>query len=258
MNDLSLVAVSVGNSRTAIALFEGADASLQPSSIQHLANAEREGIVAAVGEAWARIADQPDSCVAVASVSTPVSLPLLDRLRGSIGDAVQELGEEIGVPIGTQLDPESVPGIDRLLNAAAAWSILRSACVIVDAGTAVTVDFVDGAGTFQGGAIAPGARMQLQALHEGTSALPAVELAAPDEEAFAKNTRDAMLQGVVHGIRGLVWRLVERYAEHYGAFPTVIATGGDAALLFERDELIDRLVPELTLMGIAVSLRTTE
>jgi len=257
MNDLSLVAVSVGNSRTAVALFEGTDASLQPSDSRHLDNADLDTIAAAVRAAWERIADHSDACVAVASVNRPVSALLLKRLRAEIGDAVQEVGEEIGIPIGTQLDPEAEPGVDRLLNGAAAWAILKSACVIVDAGTAVTVDFVDGAGTFQGGAIAPGAAMQLRALHQGTSALPMIELAAPDDEAFAKNTRDAMLQGVFHGIRGLVWRLVERYAERYGAYPTVIATGGDAELLFDQDELIDRTVPELTLMGIAVSVRTT-
>ena len=63
------------------------------------------------------------------------------------------------------------------------------------------------------------------------------------------------LQGVYHGIRGMVQRLVEQYAEHYGAFPTVIATGGDAQVLFGNDELVERIVPELTLMGIAAAAR---
>jgi pantothenate kinase type III len=64
-----------------------------------------------------------------------------------------------------------------------------------------------------------------------------------------------MLHGVYHGIRGMVWKLIERYAERYGAFPTVIATGGDAELLFGRDQIVDRIVPELTLLGIAAAAR---
>ena len=94
---------------------------------------------------------------------------------------------------------------------------------------------MDGQGTFHGGAIAPGARMQLRALHEGTAALPEVALAAPDDDAFGRSTSQAMLHGVYHGVRGLVWKLVERYAEAYGAFPQVVATGGDAELLFRGD-----------------------
>ena len=58
-----------------------------------------------------------------------------------------------------------------------------------------------------------------------------------------------------HGICGLVWRLVERYAERYGAYPLVIATGGDAHALFDNDELVDRIVDELTLFGIAIAAR---
>ena len=69
------------------------------------------------------------------------------------------------------------------------------------------------------------------------------------------STTQAMLKGVYQGIRGLVWRLVEQYAERYGAYPTVIATGGDAPLLFDGDQLIDRIVPELTLRGIATTAR---
>jgi hypothetical protein len=53
----------------------------------------------------------------------------------------------------------------------------------------------------------------------------------------------------------MVQRLVEQYAEAYGAFPMVIATGGDAPVLFEKDELIDRIVPDLTLFGIAAAAR---
>jgi hypothetical protein len=62
-----------------------------------------------------------------------------------------------------------------------------------------------------------------------------------------------MLRGVYHGARGLAWRLIERYAEEYGGFPLVIATGGDAAALFSDDELVNQVVPDLVLRGIALA-----
>ena len=101
----------------------------------------------------------------------------------------------------------------------------------------------------------PGATMQLHAMHEHTAALPDLPFRAPDNEAFGRNTAQAMLQGVFHGIRGMVQRLVEQYSEAYGAFPLVIATGGDAPVLFEKEQLVDRIVPELTLIGIAAAAK---
>ena len=86
--------------------------------------------------------------------------------------------------------------------------------------------------------------------------LPRVAFAQPDAaEAFGRNTAAAMLLGVYEGLRGMTRRLVERYAENYGAFPMIVATGGDAETLFSGDDLVDRIVPELVLLGISVAVR---
>ena len=107
-----------------------------------------------------------------------------------------------------------------------------------------------------GAAILPGAMMQLTALHNGTSNLPELPFTAPDDsDVFGRSTSQAMLKGVYHGIRGAVQRLVEQYATQYGAFPQVIATGGDAETLFSSDELIDDIVVELGILGIAAAAR---
>jgi type III pantothenate kinase len=120
----------------------------------------------------------------------------------------------------------------------------------------MTVNFVDGEGTFQGGVIAPGLRMALRALHEHTAGLPELEFEAPGAEAWiGKDTREAMLQGVYHGARGLVRQVVERFAEVYEGYPAVVACGGDARVLFEGDDFVDRVVPDLVLRGIALAYR---
>lgn len=250
-NARNLIAISVGNTRTQLGRFE--DDKLE--EVERLPNGDLSPLVARIAAWWQGFPKGSESAILMASVNDPVADRLAAAIEDELTEEVYRVGDDVPVPIGRQLDPETITGVDRLLNAAAAYDKLRQACVIVDAGTAITVDFVDGEGTFHGGAIAPGAAMQLKSLHEHTAALPEVAFQAPDDDAFGRNTRQAMLQGVFHGIRGMVQRLVERYAEHYDAFPLVVATGGDAAALFQNEPLIDRIVPELTLMGIAAAAR---
>ncbi len=194
--------------------------------------------------------------IVIASGNEPVSHELLDLVIGDdrITGEVHRIGADIPPSIASSLPASAGTGFDRLLAAAGAFKLLEQACVVVDAGTAVTVDFVDGEGVFQGGAILPGAAMSLKALHDGAPALPSLTIEKPDDaEPFGKDTKQAMLNGAVYGIRGAVRLLAERYAERYGAYPLIIATGGDAPLLFDGDDLIDRVVPDLALRGIAIA-----
>lgn len=211
------------------------------------------GLVEDIQAAARRLGEFDGSLVVVSSTNNPAAEELLRVVEPLLNQEVLRVGTEIKIPVVLGNDKDAKTGQDRLLNALAAFDVYEQACVIVDAGTAVTVDFIDGAGIFQGGAIAPGARIALAAMHEHTAALPRLELARPEERAFGRNTQQAMLNGVYFGIRGMVRTLVERYAEAFGAFPPVIATGGDALLLFEDDEIIDKIVPDLTLRGIAAA-----
>ena len=247
----SLIAINVGNTRTQIGQF--IDGRLEQS--ERIADGDIADIVGKITEWWRPIADKPQASIAVASVNDPAADRISAALKDELAADIYRVGKDLAVPIGRRLDPETLTGVDRLLNAAAAFASVEQACIIVDAGSAVTVDFVDGEGTFHGGAIAPGATMQLRSMHEHTAALPEVEFRVPSDDAIGHSTTEAMLSGVYHGIRGLVWRLVERYSEQYGAYPLVIITGGDMDILFADDELIDRRVPDLTLMGIATAAR---
>ncbi len=250
MSELNIIAINVGNSRTQVGQFAGTDLHRQ----QYLDNDDVPSIVQQVVQMWEQT-DEPKTLL-LASVNEAVAAALDAALRDQLSTEIYHVGDDIPVPIGRQLDPETITGVDRLLNAAAAWDRMRQACIIVDAGTALTVDFVDGEGIFHGGAIAPGAGMQLQALHERTASLPELQFCAPDDtDAFGRSTGQAMLKGVFHGIRGAVQRLVEQYAEQYRAYPQVIATGGDAETLFAGEELIPTIIPDLTLRGIAMAAR---
>jgi type III pantothenate kinase len=162
------------------------------------------------------------------------------------------VGQEVDLPIEVRTENPKQTGVDRVLNVAAAYEQLGKACVVVDAGTAVTVDFCNDAGEFLGGAIAPGAELMLSALHERMARLPEVKFETP-EGAFGRDTVEAMRHGVYHGIRGLVREVVENYATSLNNWPELIATGGDAEKLFEGWELVHAISPDLTLYGIALA-----
>lgn len=249
---IELVAVSIGNTRTRLGLFRGR----QLEQSDALPNAD----VAAIIEAVLKLpVENREAPIVIASVNEPVALRIIAELEPRVherGGDLYRFGHDLAVPIANALDDDSTVGQDRLLNAIGAFSRAEQACIVVDAGTAITVDFVDGQGTFQGGAIGPGLGMMLRALHDQTAALPQIAFErVPPERPLGKDTRGAMLLGVQAAALGMVRLLVERYAEFYGAYPQIIATGGDARVLFEGDELIENIVPELTLLGIEAACR---
>lgn len=261
----SLVLVSVGNTRTRFAT--GSAGLLEPSQV--VVNEDASTAAAAIIQA-SRVggAGDEERRVIMASVNHPVA----DRLEAALNKAdvqVVRFVRDVPIPITHTLDDASTVGQDRLLDAIGAFARSEQACIIIDAGTAVTVDFVDGEGAFHGGAIAPGLHMMLRALHEQTAALPPLplvkitrELLPPNDPQsaesvppFGKDTTHAIALGVAGAVRGLAHELIDRYATFYRAYPRVVATGGDAPLLFDSDPLIEAIVPDLTLIGMLEAVR---
>jgi pantothenate kinase type III len=143
-------------------------------------------------------------------------------------------------------------GMDRLANGVAAWARARRACAVVDAGTALTVDVVDRRGDFVGGLIAPGPSLQARSLHEHTALLPEI---APRRagRAIGRDTTEAIAAGIHLGLAGLVKEALARVRRELGTRPRVYGTGGAIALL---SDLVDEVIPALTLEGIAISAST--
>jgi type III pantothenate kinase len=247
----NLLAINVGNTRCHLGAFVDGELINQA----HLdVGADDAATARAVEHVTEPLKAAEKVIVLVGTVNNDASRKLEQRISRQTGWPVQHVERDVNVPIGRQLDADAVVGTDRLLNAAAAYDQIKQACIVVDAGTAVTVDFVDGDGTFHGGAILPGASMMLRSLHEHTAQLPDVPFDRPNDP-IGHNTAQAMLDGVFHGLRGAVRELVEKYAEVYGAYPKVIATGGDAERLFKDYELIEAIVPDLALRGLGATCR---
>ena len=240
--------LNAGNSRLAIGVFVAGELAY----VSRVGHEQRSEWPARIKEAWEKIAEQEGAAVAGGSVNPPLLESLEHAVEQATGQRVQWVGRDIDLPIKVLTDAPSETGVDRVLNVAAAYEQMGKACVVVDAGTAVTVDCCNDNGDFLGGAIAPGAAMQLAALHEHTAKLPSVTFAAP-ADVYGRSTDQAMLHGTYHGLRGLVKELAENYATDLGFWPDIIATGGDAPKLFENWELVHAIAPDLTLYGIALA-----
>ena len=247
---VNLLAINIGNTHT----WSGTYVDDELVASNRFENRSSQDVGAGIKDAFGPLQDRSDAVVLLASVAPPAAERLQQVVAETLGVKLLRVERDVPIPIGRQLDPEAIVGEDRLLNVAAAYHTLKQSCVVVDAGTTITIDFVDGAGTFHGGAIGPGVQMMLESMHRYTAQLPEVEFTAP-EEPIGHNTTQAMCSGVFHGLRGMVRELVEHYAEQVGSYPIVVATGGNAEVLFGKYELVERIVPELTLMGMAISLR---
>jgi type III pantothenate kinase len=246
--DINLLVVNIGNTRLAVATF----AAGELKTVKRIPLAQSADLAGAIAQAWEEIAPHDDPSVAGASVNPTVMESLEHTIVQVTGRPVQWVGREIDLPINVLTERPAETGADRVLNIAAAYEQMGKACVVVDAGSAITIDCCDDTGAFLGGAILPGVEMQLDVLHERTAKLPRVKL-EPPKGLIGQSTEQAILQGVYHGIRGAVKELVEQYAMKLGTWPDIICTGGDAAVLFAGWELIHAISPDLTLYGIALA-----
>jgi type III pantothenate kinase len=261
----AVLLADVGNSRIKLALLDEAAAGAAAGgqglpTIQrrqdldsrsfHPENLERWLLAAAPGPAVILVASVYEAAAtrleaAVAEISATRHRPIRQRRI-----------RHTDLPLAVSLPEPGRVGIDRLAAAAAASLIKPAAtgAVVVDCGTATTIDLVSAAGGFLGGAILPGPVLMARALAEGTSKLPAVAaLAGGGLPAMpGRSTDEAIAAGVGFGIRGAVGRLVAEARAALGGDSRTILTGGWAATV--ADALPDAVVvPDLVLSGIALA-----
>jgi type III pantothenate kinase len=163
------------------------------------------------------------------------------------------------VPLAIRTERPQEVGADRLVNALAAARLHGTPAVVIDFGTATTLDCVAADGAYVGGAIAPGLELGLEALAARTAKLPRIELRTPDR-AIGRDTVSAMQSGTIFGYQalaaGLLTRVRRELADAAGIAPAdvkAILTGGLSAAPWARAiEGIDAIDPDLTLKGLAI------
>lgn len=185
----------------------------------------------------------------VSSVVPPLH-PAMERLAAKFFETHPvfiEPGIRTGLPI--RYDNPSEVGADRIVNAVAARERYGAPVVVVDFGTATTFDVVNAAGEYTGGIIAPGISISAEALFAQASRLYRIDVKEPPQ-LVGRNTGGAMQSGIFYGYVGLVDGILRRLHDELPGLETVIATGGQAALIASGSEYIEIVDEELTLVGL--------
>lgn len=164
-----------------------------------------------------------------------------------------------GEPLGIEVlyEPASAVGADRLANALGALDKFDPPLIVVDFGTATTLDAVSREGAYVGGAILPGVSVASEALFARTAKLPQIEFAAP-ERAVGRNTVESLQAGTMFGYAGAINELVRRFKAELGEEVRVIGTGGFGAKFVGLCDSIEVFEPNLTLDGIRIAFDRLE
>ena len=142
-------------------------------------------------------------------------------------------------------------GADRKLNSVAGIEKYGYPLVIVDLGTAITLDIISQQGEYIGGIISPGMELGMEALFSHTAKLPQIVLKAPDNY-IGKSTIEAIQSGIVYGTVGMVDTLIEGVFKELGAPCKVVATGGHAEILAFHSKIVTEVDPWLSLEGMRI------
>ena len=165
-----------------------------------------------------------------------------------------ELGPDTALPIRIVYATPETLGRDRIASAVGAWAMLPGKhCLVVDAGTCITMDVVQASGVFLGGNIAPGLQMRLEAMHEKTARLPLVDCAWPALP-VGDSTRHALQNGACLGALREIEATWRSARDAFGDVRLVL-TGGDAAFLAERIKYEIFAAPALVARGLYQILR---
>ena len=247
-----LLALDVGNSQIHGGVFDGDTLRLQfRKTTQPVGSSDEFGVF--LRSVLRENALDPAAVkrVAICSVVPPVAYPLRAACVKYFNcePFVLQAGVKTGLKIRYR-NPAEV-GADRVACAIGAVQLHpRRDVLVVDCGTATTLEAVTAAGDYLGGAIMPGVGIGAEMLASRTAKLPRVEIARP-ESALGRTSAESIQSGLYHGhvgaIRNLLAALtVEAFS---GQRPQVIGTGG-IARMFEEENLFDEIVPELVLFGL--------
>lgn len=241
--------LDIGNSRIKWGLLD--DGSIHRTG--HIAHdrIQDKGLAALTSKLPRRVDTVLASNVAGTSFATRLSGVIGMHCHGNVRFARSEK-EACGVT-NSYRQPRRL-GVDRWVAMIGAWAEVGSACLVVDAGTAVTIDALDTNGGHLGGQIIPGVSLMAGSLAARTSDIPNIQRRAAGQHSgthmFASTTAGAVGQGALNAVTGAVERAARAARRDYGD-ATIILTGGDASRILKSldDEAIHR--PHLVLEGLA-------
>ncbi len=245
-----LLAIDVGNTNSVIALFDGdKPASVWRTSTSSTRTADEYAVwlSSLMAMAGRRLEDVSDCII---SNVVPQSLFHLRNLSRRYFNCEPFVIAHNNIPgVAVRIPKPSEAGADRLVNSVGAFIAHGGPLVVVDSGTATNFDLVGADGAFEGGVIAPGINLSMQALHDAAARLPRVAIQRPPK-VVGTDTVGAMQTGVFWGYVSLIEGVIERIKAEYEKPLKVVATGGIASLFQGATDCVDIFDADLTIRGL--------
>ena len=245
-----LLTVDAGNTNVVFALFDG-ETLIDHWRTATVVNRTADEYAVWLTQLLALDGISPDDVsAAIIATVVPQALYEIDTLcRRYFKCEPRVVGRDLELGLQIHIDRPGDVGADRLVNAVAAHKQYPGWLIVIDFGTATTFDVISEAGDYEGGVIAPGVNLSLEALDRAAAKLPRVAVKKP-QRVIGTGTVSAMQSGVYWGYVGLLEGLVARIKAEVGRPLTCVATGGLAALFKDATEVIDIVDPDLTLHGL--------
>lgn len=244
-----LLAIDAGNTQTVIGLFDGPvlvdDWRLESRAER---TSDEHGLVVSQLLAQRSLSSTDVTGMVVSSTVPRLTTTFREMAARylTVEPVVIEPGTRTGMPILYD-NPKEV-GADRIANAVAAFERYGGPTIVVDFGTATTVDATSAAGEYLGGAILPGIEISLDALFNRAAALSRVRMAEP-RRVIGKSTVESVQSGTFLGFAAAVDGLCARFEAELGP-ATVVSTGGLSEFMTPLSQRIDHHEPSLTLHGL--------
>ena len=251
-----LLAIDVGNTNIVLGVFDGATL-VQSWRLQTVRErtSDELGLLVDGLFAHSRIDRVKIRGVILGSVVPPLTgtiRAMVQRYFGVTAITV-EPGVNTVMPILYEIPSEV--GADRIVNAIAAYEKFGQGSgrplIVVDFGTATTLDAITAAGEYLGGAICPGVQISADALFQRAARLPRIDVRKP-ARVVGRTTVGAMESGLFYGYVGMVEGLVRRMSAELGGNAVCVATGGLADVIAPETPLIQHVDPDLTLHGLRI------
>lgn len=247
-----LLAIDIGNTNIVMGLYRGKKLITHwRLATQSERTADEYGVLIAQLIATEEFRCEQISAIVASCVVPPMLTTTQELARKffKLDPLIVGPGIKTGMPILYE-SPKDV-GADRIVNGVAAYEKYHDTCIIVDFGTATTIDLISKKGEYIGGAIAPGLSIALEALVERAAKLPRIEVIRP-KEVIGKNTVSSIQAGIFFGYAGLVDGIVRRMQIEHGMPSKVVATGGMASLIASACSTISEVDDFLTLDGLRI------
>ncbi len=259
---MNIIAIDVGNTNITAGLFIDNTEIM----MEKIDGGNGDELAACLKSFWQKIPfvkagkdkdKKRDARIVIASVRPDRTEKIREVAKNALNEKILEIGsgKDIPLPMELDVDEPAKVGVDRVLCAFAAHSVVGDAAVIADFGTAVTIDLVDENGVFLGGTILPGFDISADALHRQTAALPKIDKVMIPAKPFGRNTAEAINNGLYYSAIGALEMIIRVYSEQLGKWPQTVVTGGNMEIIRSGCDFVDSFVTDLAVKGVVLAYK---